>query len=46
VLPLQHPPEHELAVHTHCPLALHACPAAQAAQLAPLVPHDDAVSEE
>ncbi len=46
MLPLQHPPEHELALHTHCPFALHACPAAHAAQLAPLVPQDWAVSEE
>ena len=36
---LQHPPEHELAVQTHCPLPLHASPLPHAWQLAPPTPH-------
>jgi len=36
---LQHPLEHELAVHAHCPLALHASPLPHAWQLAPPTPH-------
>jgi hypothetical protein len=45
VLPLQHPFGHELALHTHAP-ELHAWLAAQAAQVAPAVPHEDADSPE
>jgi hypothetical protein len=45
VLPLQHPLGHELALHTHAP-ELHACFAAQAAQVAPAVPHEEADSPE
>jgi len=47
VLLLQQPPGHDVASHTHWPLALQACPGiAQVAQVAPLVPQDVAVSEE
>ena len=46
MLPLQHPPGHEAALHTHWPLALHAWPIAQPAQAAPPVPHEEADSDE
>ena len=46
MLPLQQPLGHELALQTHWPLALQACPLAQAAQLPPPAPHEDADSEE
>ncbi len=36
---LQHPLEHELVVHTHCPLPLHVSPLPHAWQLAPPTPH-------
>jgi hypothetical protein len=37
---VQHPAEHEFASQTHCPVAVsHSWPAAQAPQLAPLLPH-------
>jgi hypothetical protein len=45
-LPLQHPPEHELGVHTHCPPALQVSPAAHPPQLAPDVPHEVADCDE
>jgi hypothetical protein len=39
VLPLQHPPAHEVPSQTHWPeLVLHSCPAPHAAQAAPAVP--------
>ena len=45
-LPLQQPLGHEVASQTHCPvLALHSCPAEQALQVAPPVPHEPLVSE-
>jgi len=40
-LPLQQPLGHEAASQTHCPLPLHAWPAAQAAQAAPPLPHEE-----
>jgi hypothetical protein len=45
VLPLQQPAGHEFASHTHWPFALHSCPLAHAAQLAPAVPQEPAPSE-
>jgi hypothetical protein len=39
-LPLQQPPEHEVALQTHWPvLVLHACPVPHAAHAAPPTPH-------
>ena len=44
--PLQHPPGHEVASHTHCPLLWsHSWPEPHAAQLAPPVPHEPCDSE-
>jgi hypothetical protein len=41
VLPLQQPLGQEVASQTQAPvILLHSCPVAQAAQLAPIVPHD------
>jgi hypothetical protein len=45
VLPVQHPPGHDAALHTHWPLEPHACPLAHAPQVAPAVPHEDVDSE-
>jgi hypothetical protein len=46
VLPLQHPCGHEVASHTHAPVALlHSWPATHAAHVAPPVPHDPFDSE-
>ena len=39
-LPLQQPAGHEVASHTHRPLALHSWPVVHAAQAAPPAPHD------
>jgi len=39
-LPLQQPLGHDAASQTHCPLPLHACPAAHPAQAAPPLPHE------
>jgi len=40
-LAVQHPPSHELALHTHWPLLVsHSWPAAHAAQSVPPAPHD------
>ncbi len=40
VFPLQHPLGHDVASHTHWPLALHSCPGvAHESQTAPFVPH-------
>jgi hypothetical protein len=44
VLPLQHPFGQEAASQTHCPVALHACPLAQVAHVAPPVPQALVVS--
>jgi hypothetical protein len=45
-LPLQQPPEHEVALQTHWPVdMLHASPEAQAPQVAPAAPHEDVDSE-
>ncbi len=44
VLPLQQPAGHEVASHTHRPLALHSWPVVHAAQAAPPAPHDWEVS--
>lgn len=41
MLPLQQPLGHEAASHTHCPLPLHAWPAAHAAHAAPALPHEE-----
>lgn len=38
-MPLQQPFGHEVESQTHCPLALHSCPAAQVPHVAPFVPH-------
>jgi hypothetical protein len=46
VLPLQQPLGHDVASQTHCPVVrLHSCPAAQAPQVAPPVPHEALDSE-
>ncbi len=45
MLPLQQPPGHDVASHTHWPLPLHSWPVAHAAQVAPPVPHDALDSE-
>ncbi len=44
VPPLQHPFGHDVASQTQLPAALHSWPAAHGEQLAPALPHDDAVS--
>jgi hypothetical protein len=37
---LQHPPEHDVELQTHCPFdVLQACPLAHAEHAAPPVPH-------
>jgi len=41
VVPLQHPPGHEVASHTHCPeLLLHSSPEPQASHAPPPAPHE------
>lgn len=36
---LQHPPEHEVVVHSQTPALPHTCPVAQPPHVAPPVPH-------
>jgi len=45
VLPLQQPPGHEVASHTHLPLGVHSWPVAHGPQVAPPVPHEPFDSE-